>query len=304
MGFPYSFPFPMPGPATADLDNLGYELAGLSPGSALYWVALATMTAEELATFGSESPPLEEDSFEIEWNNDDYLFAFDVPDTDPTLLDTDVSEGEAIEDFEEGWDNNQSYLFELGSLGDGIFDDVVPLTSEDKEDFEEGWDDNQNYDFTLGTSTAAIYDSALTPELFENFEDGWSGTGAGNDYELTLPASTAVVFDGAGADTIEDFEETFQEVQVTVVAGSDLFTAGAAHGLSAGDRVSFRLGSSGALPAGVNPLFEYFVIASGLTGTQFRVSVVSGGGTIDVVDEGAGDFFVRGDPRRFWILDA
>lgn len=301
MSLPYSLPFSLPSPfvATPDLDNLGFEVADLTPGSAWLWTLTVVAAAEQVATWGAGTPPLEEDGFELEWNNDAYLFAFGLADTAPPLFDTDVSDGEAIEDFEEGWLFNHGYLFALGSVVEAQFD----TAPESVEDFEEGWSSNESYDFVLGASTLASFDAAIVPQDFEDFEDGWRGTGADNDYDFALGASTAASFDGVGADAIEDFEETFQELQVTVVPATDLFTTGAAHGLSAGDEVSFRLGS-GALPAGVNPGYTYFVIAAGLTATDFRASLTSGGATIDVLDAGAGQFFVRGDPTRFWVLDA
>jgi hypothetical protein len=291
------------------LTNLGFEDDdGGTPGVGVpdAWTINITTAAEQVAAWGAETPPLDEDGFEIEWNNDDYLFAFEDADTLPGLYDEDVGDGEAIEDFEEGWDGNEGYLFEDGSSEQAAFD--AALTPEDNEDFEDGWDSavtaGNDYDLVLGASTLASFDDSIASQGFEDFEDGWNGTGADNDYDLTLGSSTAAVFDGAGADAIEDFEETFQEVQVSVAPGTDLFTAVAPHNLSAGDRVTFRHDGVGGLPAGLNPSYVYFVIASGLTGTAFRVSLASGGTTIDVTDAGSGEFFVRGDPDLFWILDA
>lgn len=293
------------------LTNLGFEdddVGTPGVGKPDAWAISVTTAAEQVAAWGAGTPPLDEDGFEVEWNNDAYLFAFGLADTAPPLLDTDVSEGEAIEDYEEGWDDNQGYLFELNTGTDALFD--ASLTPQAFEDFEDGWDSGasagNDYDFVMGGLVSAFFDAGFAPQGFEDFEDGWDATGAapGNDYDLTLGASTAAVFDGSGADAVEDFEETFQELQVTVVAATDLFTAAGSHGFSAGDRATFRLGGSGALPAGVNPTFEYYVIASGLTATAFRVSLAAGGATIDVTDAGVGTFYVRGDPRRFWILPA
>lgn len=72
---------------------------------------------------------------------------------------------------------------------------------------------------------------------------------------------------------------------VTVVAGTDLFTS-TAHGLVAGTPVVFT--TTGTLPAGVSLNTTYYVIASGLTANDFKVSATLGGSTIDVTDTGTG----------------
>lgn len=65
---------------------------------------------------------------------------------------------------------------------------------------------------------------------------------------------------------------------VTGVAATDLFTS-AAHGYGAGDLVVFSALTGGAGLVAGRP---YFVIASGLTANDFRVSTVPGGATIDI----------------------
>lgn len=290
------------------LTNLGFETAGGSPGVPASWSVSVTCAAEAVAAWGAGSPPLDEDGFEVEWGNDSYLFAFDVGDTAPPLLDTDVAEGEAIEDFEEGWDDNHGYSFELGSVEEAEFD--ASLSPETVEDFEDGWDSavtaGNDYDFVMGSMVSAFFDASFAPQGFEDFEDGWSGTSAGNDYDFTLGASTAASFDGAiSPEDFEDFEEVRDEIQVTAVAATDLFTAAALHGFGVGDRVSFRVSdaSPGALPAGLNSLFSYYVIASGLTTTAFRVSVASGGAQVDITDAGVGTFYLVHDRSRYWVIE-
>lgn len=74
------------------------------------------------------------------------------------------------------------------------------------------------------------------------------------------------------------------------VGTDDVFNTGENHGLSAGDSVTFdEIGS--ALPAGISANTTYYVIASGLTSTAFKVSTSSGGSTIDVT--AAGGVIVR-----------
>lgn len=78
---------------------------------------------------------------------------------------------------------------------------------------------------------------------------------------------------------------------VTGVAATELFTS-AAHGYGVGNRVRFT-GLTGG--AGINPNQDYFVIASGLTANDFRVSTTIGGATIDMTTD-----LTAGTVRR-WI---
>ena len=68
---------------------------------------------------------------------------------------------------------------------------------------------------------------------------------------------------------------------VTAVAATDLFTR-TAHGLEVGNPVRFT-GLTGG--AGITPGKTYYVIASGLTANDFRVSATLGGATIDVTTD-------------------
>jgi hypothetical protein len=69
-------------------------------------------------------------------------------------------------------------------------------------------------------------------------------------------------------------------------ATSDLITSTSAHGLVAGDRI--RVSSATTLPAGLSAATNYFVIASGLTTTAFKVSATLGGSAVDITDTGTG----------------
>lgn len=68
----------------------------------------------------------------------------------------------------------------------------------------------------------------------------------------------------------------------SIADGTDLFTIGT-HGLGIGDAVTF---SGASLPSGVTAGTAYYVIASGLTANDFRVSTVPSGTTIDVTSAG------------------
>lgn len=62
------------------------------------------------------------------------------------------------------------------------------------------------------------------------------------------------------------------------------------HGLSAGDRVDFYVNTASTLPAPLQLGVSYYVIASGLTLTAFKISATSGGSEIDITDTGTGTF--------------
>lgn len=68
---------------------------------------------------------------------------------------------------------------------------------------------------------------------------------------------------------------------VTAAAATDLFTR-AAHGYDVGQAVRFT-GLTGG--AGITPGKTYYVIASGLTANDFKVSATLGGATIDVTSD-------------------
>lgn len=289
------------GPVPATFANLGYETAGASPGDAASWVWTVGVADELIAVWGTGTPKADQEDFESEWSsNEDYLLAFDdETDLAAAFFDMTVSDGESIEDFEEGWGDDEHYHFTLPATTTAIFDSGSP---EDVEDFEEEWDSNEDYDFTLGATTTASFDSG-TPQDVEDFEDEWRGTGVGNDYDFTMGSTSTAAFDGGAPQSFEDFEQTFNSLQVSADPVTEKFTTGTGHGLSATNKVTFRLVGPGALPAGINDSFTYYVIAAGLTGTVFEVSTASGGTAVNITDAGAGTFYVRGDPALFWLLD-
>jgi hypothetical protein len=100
----------MPAPT---FQNLGFEAAGPTPGSALGWLLAWQATAEEIASFGP-SPVRPHEDFERGWlGNEDFLFAFAPTSVEPALFDP---ASESAEDFEEGWSQNESFLFEFASV--------------------------------------------------------------------------------------------------------------------------------------------------------------------------------------------
>lgn len=75
-----------------------------------------------------------------------------------------------------------------------------------------------------------------------------------------------------------DLPEMIEVTGATAAAGTDLITK-TAHGLVAGDRVSFTTLTAG---TGLNLTTAYYVLASGLTANAFKVSLTSGGAIVDI----------------------
>jgi hypothetical protein len=76
----------------------------------------------------------------------------------------------------------------------------------------------------------------------------------------------------------------------TTTASTDLFTLGSAHNLTAGDPVIFS--GTNYAGSGITLGTTYYVIASGLTSTAFKVSTTTGGTAIDVTTNGSGSTLV------------
>jgi hypothetical protein len=76
---------------------------------------------------------------------------------------------------------------------------------------------------------------------------------------------------------------------ITITTDMPTFTT-PCHGLVAGDKVVFTGGTE--VPCGLDVNTVYFVIASGLTATEFKVSATSGGSSITVTGNATGTFYV------------
>lgn len=81
----------------------------------------------------------------------------------------------------------------------------------------------------------------------------------------------------------------------TANATTDTLTTTVPHGLRAGDAVKFV---SGNMPGGITNGTEYFVIASGLTATVFKVSATRGGVALDITSVGSSVGWTPGE-REF-----
>jgi hypothetical protein len=117
-------------------------------------------------------------------------------------------------------------------------------------------------------------DLVLSTNRFINatFSDAANNTGLG----LCL-AQQAVV----AATTLKDVKCALQQNlgTVTLTIASPCLGTLAAHGLAAGDRISFT--TTGALPTGVVAGTAYWVIAAGLTANDFEFSTSSGGSAVN-----------------------
>ena len=80
-----------------------------------------------------------------------------------------------------------------------------------------------------------------------------------------------------------------QEIDSIVVVASGATINANFHGLSAGTKVV--LTGSGELPPGMTVNTVYYVIASGLTNTAFKVSATSGGTELPVTGSASGIFY-------------
>ncbi len=69
-------------------------------------------------------------------------------------------------------------------------------------------------------------------------------------------------------------------------AATDLLTAAAPHGLEAGMEIVFF--TTSVTPGGLALVTTYYVIASGLTSTAFKVSTTLGGGAVNITGAGTG----------------
>lgn len=84
----------------------------------------------------------------------------------------------------------------------------------------------------------------------------------------------------------------FSFVSCQPEADDELITA-TGHGLTTNDTVLFEINSTGTLSAGLTADTEYYVIASGLTSSVFRVSATLGGSTVNITTDGSNVHFLK-----------
>lgn len=135
--------------------NQGFELAGAAPGLAAGWTLAHQASVEEIAGY-APAPERAQGDFERGWlGNESFVFAFAPSVLEPALFD---ETPESVEDFEENWSQNETFLRELVSQGAAEYGPGPKLV----EDFDELWDGNEAF---------APADLAAAPT--EAFESGW-----------------------------------------------------------------------------------------------------------------------------------
>lgn len=121
--------------------------------------------------------------------------------------------------------------------------------------------------YTLHASVGGQHRWVRARSHLDVFDSG-GGTGTGDTASNTTVSNAGISLPTGGGAT-------------TAVAATDLFTR-TAHGFEAGQAVRFT-GLTGG--AGITPGKTYYVIASGLTANDYRVSATLGGSTIDVTSD-------------------
>ena len=261
----------------------------LIPGEAEDWTRGAIATASEVAAFNAGSFEACFEGYGIQWqSNEVFRFAFLIVDTFPALFDGALPLPEGVEDYEEGWQTNEGFLFSLSAISAALFDSGVP---ESVEDYEEEWQTNEAWSDSLGAVDAALFDSG-TPEPVEDYEEEWQTNEA---WSKVLGAVDGALF-RSGLDAVEDYEATFVDLAVTADATADELTA-PLHALAAGEAVEFR-NEGGRLPDGITATFTYLALIVDVNTIQ--IEGVLGSGAVDIVDGGIGTHFLLGSTSLYW----
>lgn len=158
-------------------------------------------------------------------------------------------------------------------------------------------------DFRAGTVTEATYTGYGTRPAISFGAAGnttpLAGRQKANDTAVTFPTNTgsnqdAIAFgvhtaSGGGSLYGIGFLDTDPPI-VGTCDTADLITTQAVHGLVADQRVFVIAAPGMTLPTGLSENVSYFVLASGLTTTAFKLSTSSGGSAADITAGGAALF--------------
>lgn len=127
---------------------------------------------------------------------------------------------------------------------------------------------------------AAAVIRQIAPSIATNVQASW-----------TIPGSNQAVFDAApfASVTAANATDTFTKV----ASGATAPIPGIPHNLKVNDQVLFYTTTGGgALPTGISAATAYFVIASGLTFNQFKVSATLGGAAVNFTTDGSDVGFI------------
>lgn len=213
----------------------------------------------------------------------------ELVDSLPALFDLSITSGQALEDFHQGWSQNERYATEW------VGGDAALFTPSGPEDFSWG----TGYTELPGDVEPALFFVLEDFSEWEGFEAHWGGNA---DYDMVMGPSVHADFDGQAGypESMEDFEETYTDKALGAATDGTLTAAG--HGLSVGARVFFLASSAGRLPQGLAEDLPYYVVVSATD--TFQVSLLSGGPVLTFSDVGHGLFYARGDTARYWRLPA
>ena len=94
-----------------------------------------------------------------------------------------------------------------------------------------------------------------------------------------------------GSARVQAFGADRIEKNITFDIAGDLCNSGTNHGLSVNDQITFKA-TDGTLPQGVDTGAIFYVIASGLTATAFKVATTQGGTAVNITGSAAGTYQV------------
>lgn len=176
------------------IQNPGFEVPGASPGNASSWTTEVSYSEIEYASFAR--PGLDVVAVQIPVQQPTLGFTIVHNVSEGTLTITQAAnQGQAQEDFEEGWNNNEQFLLALPVASSAT------ATFENKtfESFDGGWLNDPGFEnsFDSLASTNATFSIHLDPVSglfitfpFESFEGYWPATFNG----VYVTAIPAVVF--------------------------------------------------------------------------------------------------------------
>lgn len=281
------------------LQNGDFEQESMvAQGLPAYWTVTALGQAQSVALFYS-SYPWESFASDVGW---DSTYSFVLVDPEAASFGTRFVAPKYVEDFEELWNSNESYEWELSSTELALWNGGT----ESAETFE--WGEWQT-EFEPGDLDAAIFWSTWI--AWEEFKAqyGWDTgyktefVGVGSD----LTAATYAYLSGGGSTIYANYEGFLQyrpEQSFSVDVSTNRITVPAAHNMMGGsvhEPLFFVAGDGGTLPAPLSEANRYY--ATVVDTKTFTVSLnATGTPTVDITDLGTGINTEHGDPAVHWWL--
>ena len=220
-----------------------------------------------------------------------------------------------------GFSANETFLFALSTTASASFDTATPQSV---EDFEEEWGpvDGSNTDYAtkvvagmpsnetffsdIGdiTTATAVFDSAGTPENFEDFEELWDDN-ENYAFDISGISTSSAGFGASSPDAFEDFDRnlTAQANSASVNNFQDgnynILINGQSHVyVAAGDtQEQIRDGLLDAMSASAEP---FTAIAAGSIGITFASTELPVTYTIGASSPAAAIVITASDSANFW----